>query len=166
MRRSMLLPALALSISACANDASDTTVMDTAGGETVEAAEARIRELDRQWVAAVAARDTAAIVNVYASDGRFMVPNATVASGADAIRSTWAGLLGLPNVSLTFEPTSIHVSDDATMAYDVGTYQLAYDGPKGRVEDNGKYLVVWEKRDGEWKAVADMINTDRPMAGS
>ena len=52
------------------------------------------------------------------------------------------------------------------MAYDVGTYRLAYDGPSGPVEDNGKYLVVWEKRDGEWKAVADMINTDRPLPES
>jgi uncharacterized protein (TIGR02246 family) len=162
----LLLPAVALSISACASDAPDADAMDTAAGEIAQAAEARIRELDEQWVAAVAAKDTAAIVNVYASDGRFMVPNAPAASGADAIRSTWVGLLGLPNLSLTFEPTSIHVSDDATMAYDVGTYQLAYDGPNGRVEDNGKYLVVWEKRDGEWKAVADMINTDRPMPGS
>lgn len=165
MRRSMLLllPAVALSMSACASDAPEADGMDTAAGETPQTAEARIRELDEQWVAAVAARDTAAIVNVYASDGRFMVPNAPAASGGDAIRSTWAGLLALPNLSLTFEPTSIHVSDDATMAYDVGTYRLAYDGPTGRVEDNGKYLVVWEKRGGEWKVVADMINTDRPM---
>jgi ketosteroid isomerase-like protein len=92
-----------------------------------------------------------------------MVPNAPVASGADAIRSTWVGFLSLPNLSLSFEPTTIHVSDDATLAYDVGTYQLAFDGPNGRVEDNGKYLVVWEKRDGEWKVVADMINTDLPL---
>lgn len=166
MRRSILLPALALSLAACANEASDTTMTDTAAGETAEAAEARIRELDRQWVAAVAAKDTAAIVNVYAADARFMVPNAPAAEGHDAIRSTWLGMLGLPNVSITFEPTSIHVSDDGTMAYDVGTYQLAYDGPNGRAEDNGKYLVVWERRDGEWKAVADMINTDRPAPGS
>ena len=75
-------------------------------------------------------------------------------------------MLSLPNVSVTFEPTSIHVSDDGTMAYDVGTYRLAYDGPSGRVEDNGKYLVVWERRDGEWKAVADMINTARPLPES
>lgn len=165
MRRSMLLPAIALSLAACANEASDATLTDTAAGETAEAAEARIRELDRQWVAAVAAKDTAAIVNFYAADGRFMVPNAPAAEGPEAIRSTWAGMLGLPNVSITFEPTSIRVSDDGTMAYDVGTYRLAYDGPSERVEDNGKYLVVWERRDGEWKAVADMINTDRPLPG-
>jgi uncharacterized protein (TIGR02246 family) len=159
----MLLPAIALSLAACATDASDGTMADTAGAETPQAAEARIRELDRQWAAAVAARDTTTAVSFYAPDARFMVPNAPVASGADAIRSTWVGFLSLPNLSLTFEPTTIHVSDDATLAYDVGTYQLAFDGPNGRVEDNGKYLVVWEKRDGEWKVVADMINTDLPL---
>lgn len=166
MRRSMLLPAIALSLAACANEPSDATMMDTAAGETAEAAEARIRELDRQWVAAVAAKDTAAVVNFYADDARFMAPNAPASEGAAAIRSAWAGMLGLPNVSLTFEPTSVHVSSDGTMAYDIGTYQMAFDGPSGRVEDSGKYLVVWERRDGEWKAVADMINTNRPAPGS
>ncbi|HSJ65579.1 MAG TPA: SgcJ/EcaC family oxidoreductase [Gemmatimonadaceae bacterium] len=144
----------------------DPTGMRSTAEQTPEAVEARIRELVRQCVKAVAAKDTSAIVNIYAADGVLMVPNALPASGAGAIRGVWEGLLGLPNVSLTFSPTSIHVSGDASMAYDVGTYEFAFDGPNGRVEDSGKYLVVWEQRDGEWKVVADMFNTDRPAPGS
>jgi ketosteroid isomerase-like protein len=41
------------------------------------AAEARtIRELERRWVQAVAAKDTTAIGNVYAEDGEFLPPGA------------------------------------------------------------------------------------------
>lgn len=166
MRPSMLLPALALSIAACANDAADTTLVDSAHGETAEAAEARIRELGRQWVAAIAAKDTAAIMNFYAPDARFMLPNAPAAAEPETIRSAWANMMGMPNVSITFEPTDVHVSDDGAMAYDIGTYRVSYDGPNGPVEDNGKYLVVWVKQGGEWKAVADMINTNLPADGS
>lgn len=166
MTRVALALLSAVALSACAAELDETASMDSAVGQSPDAAESRIRELDRQWVDAIAARDTAAIVNVYAADGLFMGPNAPQAEGADAIREAWAGVLGLPNVSLTFSPSSIHVSNDVSMAYDVGTYELAYDGPNGRVEDNGKYLVVWEFRDGEWKVVADMFNTDRPPPGA
>jgi len=27
--------------------------------------------------------------------------------------------------------------------------------------EKGKYVVVWKKRNGQWKAVADIFNTDK-----
>lgn len=46
------------------------------------------------------------------------------------------------------------------MAYEIGTCKLAFDGPKGRIKDNGKYVVVWTKASGEWKAAADIFNSN------
>jgi ketosteroid isomerase-like protein len=46
------------------------------------------------------------------------------------------------------------------MAADIGTYDLSFDGKSGRVQDKGKYVVVWRKIGGEWKAVADIFNTN------
>ena len=40
------------------------------------------------------------------------------------------------------------------MALDRGTYRLG--------EDTGKYVVVWRKIGGEWKAAADIFNSDKP----
>ena len=127
-----------------------------------QADEQAIREADRQWVAAVAARDLDRTVGVDAPNALFMAPNAPQAAGTAAIRSAWAGLFQLPNLSLSFAPTSIRVSRDGTMAYDVGTYSFGFDGPQGRVNDRGKYLVVWEKVNGQWKVAADMFNSDLP----
>ena len=48
------------------------------------------------------------------------------------------------------------------MAQEIGSYQLAMDGPNGRVEDDGKYLVVWRERSAGWEVAADMFNSSRP----
>ncbi len=121
-----------------------------------------IRDLDREWVAAVAAGDTLAIANFYAEDGYFMPPNAPRVDGHGAISGAWAGMLQLPNVSLTFAPTDIVIAEAGDMAYDIGTYDLGWDGPDGRIEDNGKYVIVWRKVNGDWKVMADILNSDIP----
>lgn len=126
------------------------------------AEEERIRALDQQWVDAVAAGDTTTIGNLYAEDGYFMAPNMPQAQGRVAIREAWAALFALPNAQLTFGPTEVEVAQAGDMAYDIGTYDLAFDGPEGRVEDDGKYVVVWRKIEGEWKAVADIFNSNHP----
>lgn len=123
--------------------------------------EQAIRDLDRQWVEAVAAADTMAIADIYAEDGYFMPPNALRVDGREAIRSAWAGMLGAPNVSLTFQPAEIRVAEAGDMACDIGTYALGMDGPEGRIEDEGKYVVVWQKINGEWKVLADIFNSDK-----
>src|SRR5438876_9449153 len=43
-----------------------------------------IRDLDKKWVQAVAAKDTTAIANVYAQDADFLAPRAPRASGRAA----------------------------------------------------------------------------------
>ena len=82
--------------------------------------------------------------------------------GHEDVGKAWAGLLGLPGISLTFEPTRVEVSESADLAADVGVYALAFDGEGGRVEDEGKYVVVWRKVDGAWKVAADIFNSNLP----
>ncbi|HUA56490.1 MAG TPA: DUF4440 domain-containing protein [Candidatus Sulfotelmatobacter sp.] len=126
--------------------------------------EQRIRQLDRDWVAKVAAKDLAGTVAFYAKDGVLMAPNAPPAEGTAAITEGWRGILGLPNGSLTFAPTRVMVAKSRDLAYETGTYGLAFDGPKGRVQDQGKYVVVWKKEAGRWKAAADIFNSNLPPA--
>jgi uncharacterized protein (TIGR02246 family) len=135
-----------------------TTV--TAGDRAADAQ--RIRDLGTAWVAAVGAKDIAAIENFYAPDGLFMAPNAPPAQGRQAIGEAWRGLLELPGVVLTFGATRIEVSESGDLAYDVGIYALGFDSESGRVNDNGKYVVVWKKVEGEWKAAADIFNSNLP----
>ena len=127
------------------------------------AAEAQaIRELSRQWVATVATKDPAAVVKFYTDDGVLLPQGAALAEGHDAIAKVWRGYFDLPDFSLTFSPTKINVSSSGDMAYEIGTYALGFRGDKGLEQEKGKYVVVWRKVGGTWKAAADIFNSDGP----
>lgn len=121
-----------------------------------------IRAVIPAWLDAVRRKDTAVISEFYTPDGRFMVPNAPVAEGRAAVAEMWGHLLSLPNVTLTFGPTLIESAESGELAYEVGTYALGFDKGAERVEDRGKYVVVWKRLGGSWKAVADILNSDLP----
>lgn len=122
----------------------------------------QIRELGAEWVAAVAAGDIEAIANIYTPDAVFMPPNAPQSEGREAIGEAWRGLLALPGFALTFGATRIEVSASGDLAYDVGAYWFGFNTDAGRVNDEGKYVVVWKKLGGKWKAAADIFNSNLP----
>ncbi len=127
------------------------------------AAEARtIRELEKQWVQAVAAKDTTAIGNVYAEDGEFLPPGAPRVSGRAAVRSAWAALLKAPNLSLTFASSKVVVSSAGELAIATGPYKLGMDAKGQRIEDAGKFVEAWTRVNGEWKVLGNIFNSDKP----
>ena len=67
-----------------------------------------------------------------------------------------------PNISLKFGPTFIEAASSGDLAYELGTYTLAFDKDGKRIEDKGKYVVVWKRIGSVWKAAADILNSDLP----
>ena len=93
------------------------------------------------------------------------MPNAPIGKGRAAIQQTWASLMGTPGFDLTFTPEQIVVSSSGDMALDRGT-DASKVAPAGKAQaDTGKYVVVWRKIGGDWKAVADIFNSDLPASG-
>ena len=147
------LPALVALAAACAT----TTRVDRASEEQ------RIRELDRQARQAAQSKDAAAFANLYAVDAVHMPANAPPVRGRDAIRNAWTEMFRIPGVSLDIAPTRVEVAESGDLAYVLGTYRLSGDMPGGRLDDRGNYVVVWKKIDGQWKAVADIGASERPV---
>ena len=168
MTRSLLLLSVtALLLPACqvsekpANDAAE--VNRTAAGDTGADEQAIRGQVDR-WLQLVKAKDAAGIAALYAEDGAVMPPNAPIGKGRAAIQETWASMMNTPGFDLTFNPEQIVLSSSGDMALDRGTYQLTI-APSGRAQnDTGKYVVVWRKIGNEWKAAADIFNSDGPPA--
>jgi uncharacterized protein (TIGR02246 family) len=146
-----------------AKDAS--TVNSTASVDT-SAEEQAIRSQIARWNDLVKAGDAAAIAGLYTEDGALMPPNTPIASERGAIQQTWASLMRTPGFGLTIVPDKIVVASSGDLALDRGTYRLTV-GAKGATKaDNGKYVVVWRKVAGEWKAAADIFNSDLPASGA
>jgi uncharacterized protein (TIGR02246 family) len=164
----LLLSVTALLLPACqagqksANNSAEvkSTAADTGADEQA------IRGQVDRWLQLVKAKDAAGIAALYAEDGAVMPPNAPIGKGRGAIQQTWASMMRTPGFDLTFAPEQIIVSSSGDMALDRGTYKLAI-APGGKPRtDTGKYVVVWRKIGGEWKAAADIFNSDLAASGS
>lgn len=145
--------------------AAETAAEEAGEAARTAAAEARraIMELERTWSAKFAEKDTVWIVDRHAEGARTMPPNAESVVGRDAIGAWWGEMARTEGLELSWEPTEAHVSASGDMAYDVGTYEMTL--PDGST-DSGKYLVVWVKRDGEWRIAADMFSSNQPAPGA
>lgn len=125
-----------------------------------QSAEQQIRKTDQEWVAAVAQKDPNAIAQFYTENGAILAPGAPIAEGRDAIAKAWKGFVGMKDFHLDFRPTKIDVASSGDMAYEIGAYTLSFRGEKGAVQDEGKYVVVWKNTGGQWKAAADIFNSN------
>lgn len=131
-------------------------------GQDTASDEQAIRDLEQQWVDAIEERDAAAIVDLYHEDGRVMPPNAEPALGQDGVRAFWEEFLQLPDLDMSFEPTTVAIAESGDIAYSIGTYQLSYSNDEEPIQDAGKYIDLWQKVDGEWRVVADMFSSNLP----
>ena len=163
-----LLSVAALLLPACqAGDKPANNRAEVNNSAAVEpgADEEAVRVQVHQWLQLVKAKDAAGIAQLYTEDGAVMPPNAPIGKGRAAIQQTWASMMGAPGFGLTFAPEQIIVSSSGDMALDRGTYSFTV-APGGTPQtDTGKYVVVWRKINGEWKAAADIFNSDQPPSG-
>jgi uncharacterized protein (TIGR02246 family) len=125
--------------------------------------EQAIRKLDKEWSAAAQSKDAGRMLAYYAEDASAFPFNAPIATGKEQIQKLWAGLMSMPEFSLSFAPTKIEVAKSGDLAYDVGTFELKFNDANGNpTTEIGKYVVVWKKQpDKQWKVAADIFNTDK-----
>jgi uncharacterized protein (TIGR02246 family) len=164
----LLLSVAALLLPACqVNQNPANGAAEVKNGSAVDKGvdEQAIRGLVDHWHQLMKAKDAAGIAELYAEDGAVMPPNAPIGKGRAAIQQTWASLMRTPGFGLTITPEQILVSSSGDMALDRGTYSLTV-APDGTTQtDTGKYVVVWRKIGSEWKAAADIFNSDLPPRG-
>jgi len=161
----LLLSVTAVLLPACqagTKPAENTTEVTSTASVDTAADEKAIRGQVDHWLQLVKAKDASAIASLYTEDGAVMPPNGPIGKGHAAIQKTWTSLMAIPGFDLSFAPEQIVVSTSGDLALDRGTYKLAV-APKGTAQtDTGKYVVVWRKVGGEWKAAADIFNSDLP----
>jgi uncharacterized protein (TIGR02246 family) len=130
------------------------------GGSSPEADQAAIGEANKKWLAAIAAKDVAAIGAVYAEDASMLPPNAPKVAGREAIQANWTQMVAAPGFALTFETEKLEVAKSGDVAVDIGTY--SFTPSEGVPAESGKYVVTWVKRDGNWVVFTDMFSANQP----
>jgi uncharacterized protein (TIGR02246 family) len=142
------------------------TIVMVASGIGVAAGagdEQKIRDLDKEWSQAAGSKDAAKCAAFYSETGSAMPFNGPIATGRAKIQELWTQLIAKPGFSLSFAPTRIEVARSKDVAYDIRTFELKLNDAQGApMTIPGKYVVVWKKqKGGQWKAEADIFNTDK-----
>jgi uncharacterized protein (TIGR02246 family) len=109
-------------------------------------------------MAAVQAGDARDMASVYSPRGVIFPPNASAASGRDAIQAFWDGAIHAGITRMLLQTTELEQRGDALL--ETGTYTFL--GGQGQTLDLGKYLVVWVKENGNWRIYRAMWNGSMP----
>jgi len=138
----------------------------TKRGGALETAAGAIRRLDEEFMRAAATGDGEALVDAfYARDAVLLPPNQPAAEGRENIRRVLQGLMDSGVSSIKLETTVTGTAGD--LAYGRGHYTLSINPPEGApMTDVGKYVVVYRRLGGTWRAVADIFNSDQPAGVS
>lgn len=121
-------------------------------------ARAAIDAGNKQFMAALAKQDAAAIAALYTTNGEANPPNGNVVRGRDEIQKMWKSVMdsGIANANLS----TTEVESAGDLAYESGTYEMKT--KDGNVADHGKYVVVWKRVGGKWLLHRDIWNTSQP----
>lgn len=123
----------------------------------------RIRALDAAWKEAAARRDLDAMMEIYAPDARELLPGMPPIVGRPAIRGFYAELIETyPRFEHEFEAGEILVAASGDLAVVRGTYRFTPDARRPQEAQSGKFVGVWRRRDGAWRLLINISNSDQP----
>lgn len=124
----------------------------TTHAEAVE----EIMELERETYRRFAAGNFEHVMdNMLDEQAIVCPPGIDVVRGRENQRAMFREFLSMDGVSLWWEPIEAHVSPAQEMAWAFGTVRWTL---PGQDEVTGKYISVWEKRDGRWLNTVEIRN--------
>jgi ketosteroid isomerase-like protein len=118
-----------------------------------------IQALEDAYAAGLEAKNASAVVVYYADDAVSMVNNAPIAVGRDALLKMAQENIDkdTTNATESFEVVDIFAAGDLV----VETGKAIYKDPEGNVTKTGKYMSLFEKRDGRYVCIRDIYNDDQ-----
>jgi ketosteroid isomerase-like protein len=126
--------------------------------------------LDKQWAKLfidsintrfseqIAAGDSTALASHYWPDAELLLDNSEPVKGNDIVNA-WGYAIRAGIKEMNFITTDI--TGSSKFIIETGSYEMK-DANKALI-DKGKYVVVWEKRNGEWKLYRDIGSTSMPV---
>jgi ketosteroid isomerase-like protein len=106
-----------------------------------------------------AAKDSVALAASYWPDAEMLLEHMEPVTG-NGIVGLWGSLTHMGIATFTFTTTDIKTAPDYII--ETGKYEMKDD--KSALVDRGKYVVVWQQRNGVWKLYRDTGNTSLPAA--
>ena len=114
--------------------------------------------IETAWAAAQNAKDVKAIMAMYADDAVSMPDGEPMVSGKAAIQKKQEADYAKPSTyaSIAFETLDVYAQGNVVT--EVG--KTMYKDAAGKTTGGGKYMAVYEKRDGKYLCIREIYNKD------
>ena len=165
MKKTMLLIAYAscvLLFASCKEDEKKETAAAATVTEPAKPDLAQIRSeiiaIETAWAAAQNAKDVNALMAMYADDAVSMPDGEPMLTGKAAIKKKQEADFAKPSkyASIAFETMDVYAQGDVVT--EVG--KTMYKDAAGKTAGAGKYMAVYEKRDGKYLCIREIYNQD------
>lgn len=126
-----------------------------------------INKAEDEWTAAIRAKDIEIIMRIFAPEAVVMNANTPACIGLAGIRKSqelWFSDSTIIHDSFTSAIDTIEVSASGDLAYVRGNSKLSIITPDGIVEETDKWITIYRKINGNWKAIVDIWNSDMPVS--
>ena len=106
----------------------------------VSASKFELGQMNRDFAAALNAKDAKAAAAAYAEDAVLIPPGEALVRGREAIEEYWKGAIELGGIrDVSVETMDAHSS--GSLGYETGSFELTVNGPDGEaVTDRGRYI--------------------------
>lgn len=122
-----------------------------------------LMELDRLYYEKLKKEGPSAWISPYAKDAIVVTENnGPNIIGIENIKKFADTYIVKDGYEVFFEALSADVSDDFTLGYTTGYFTMKNIVNGKPIDSMGKYLLVWKKYDGEWKASL-IIDNGKPI---
>jgi ketosteroid isomerase-like protein len=147
------LVAIAVSTTSCQQAAKEPAKPDLAQIRT------EIQALEDAYAAGLKAKDANAVIAYYADDAVSLVNNAPLAAGRDALLKMAQEDIDrdTTNSTVSFEIVDLFAAGDLV----IETGKAIHKDAEGNVTKTGKYMTLFEKRNGKYLAIRDIYNDDK-----
>jgi len=126
----------------------------------MDSVRAEINELESRFAAASNAKDVDGVAAYYTSDAQSMAPGEPTWVGIDAIKAGIKKDMDSDTTGSTVAFTTTGVWAGGDYATETGTIKVT--GKDGSTVYTGKYMTLFELRDGKYVAIRDIWNSDAP----
>jgi len=122
---------------------------------------AKFNETNKTFSKLMLENDLEGMLEYYADNSISLPSYQPMMHGHDAMRESHKQQHQSGMKITAFELTVTDVIANDNLAIEIGTYTISMEIPQmGSMDDQGKYMNLWEKQGSDWKLRADMWNTD------
>jgi uncharacterized protein (TIGR02246 family) len=144
---------------ACSSPApKEVPVLAVAAKPNMSAVKAEIQKIETAFAAADNARDVNAILAFYGDDAVTMGPEEPMTVGKAAIQKSIEAGFAKSAAGSTVTYDVLEVFGDENTVTEIG--KSTRKDATGKVTYTGKYMAIWEKRDGKYVCIRDIGNSD------